>query len=253
MGVCEVLLAFEEAPAALGQDGILALFFEPAGLLGTDFVEGLAEVLHDVKAVKNVDRRGQPLADDGQVGFPDITTDDGNAAQETCRFLRASRFLLALVLLLQFGEAVVQALFGPLFAYPQQPPTVGVDLVEQGQIVMALTKLDFIHAQGGDVVEAAMSDAIFDHVLDGMVDLVPTAPEGAGHLRPRQLLRPPRQEAPVDVGQVVLARAPRHLLNDHPATGFAGHPAHPIRQIDRKTPERNELEQPWFGSRVIGG
>ena len=118
---------------------------------------------------------------------------------------------------------------------------------------MALTILDLIHAEGRDLVEAAMSDAIFHHVLDGMVDLVPTGPEGARHLRPRQLLGPRRQETAVEVGQVVLARAPGDLLDDHPAAGFAVNPAHAIHQKDRETPERNELEQPCIGGRVIGG
>ena len=226
---------------------------ESPGLFGTDFVEGLTEVLHDVEAVENVDRPGEPVADDGQVGFPDVRADDSNAVQETGRLLHTGHFLLAQVLLLQFGKAVVQALLGPLFAHPQQPPTVGVDLVQQGQIVMALTKLDFIHAQSSDLVEAAMGEAIVNDVLDGVVDLVPAGPEGACHLRPRQLLRPPRQEAPVDVGQMVLARAPRDLLDDHAAAGFAVHTAHPILQIDGETPERNELEPPGFGGRVIGG
>ena len=152
------------------------------------------------KRVENMYGRRQPLADDVEVGFPDITTDDGNLAEETGRLLLAGRFLLALVLLLQFGKAVVQGLLRPPFAHPQQTAAVGVDLVQQGQLVMALTILDLIHAEGRDVVEAAMSDAIFHHVLDGMIDLVPTGPEGARHLRPRQLLGPRR---PVDIGAVL--------------------------------------------------
>lgn len=117
---------------------------------------------------------------------------------------------------------------------------------------MALTILDFINAEGRDLVEAAMSEPIVHDVLDGMVYLVPTGPKGTGHLRPRQLLRPLRQEAPVDVGKVVLARAPGDLLDDHPAAGFAVNPAHPINQKDRETPERNKLEQPRIDGRVIG-
>ena len=50
--------------------------------------------------------------------------------------------------------------------------------------MMTLTILDFIHAEGRDLVEAAMSEPIFHDVLDGMVDLVPTGPEGARHLGP---------------------------------------------------------------------
>ena len=173
-------------------------------------------------------------------------------AQETGRLLLAGRFLLALVLLLQFGKAVVQGLLRPLLAHPQQPAAVRVDLVQQGQIMMALTKLNFIHAEGGDLVEAAMGEPIVHDVLDGMVDLVPAGPEGARHLRPRQLFGPPRQETPVDVGQVVLARAPGDLLDDHPAAAFAGNPAHPIHQKDRESPQRNKLEPPCSGGRVIG-
>ena len=60
----------------------MALFFESAGLFGTDFVEGLAKVLHDVKAVENMYGGGEPLADNVEVGFPDIRADDGNLARK---------------------------------------------------------------------------------------------------------------------------------------------------------------------------
>ena len=72
-----------------------------------------------MKAVKNVHRRGQPLADDGEVGFPDISADEAYLPEEACRLFHASRFLLALVLLFQFGKAVIQAFLRPLFAHPQ--------------------------------------------------------------------------------------------------------------------------------------
>ncbi len=218
----------------LAQDRIFALCFESAGLFGTDFVEGLAEVLHDVKAVENVHGRGEPLADDVEVGFPDIGADEGDLVEEACRLFHAGRFLLALVLLLQFGKATIQGLLRPLLAQPQQPATVGVDLVHQGQKVMAFTILDFIHAEGGDLVEATMSDPIFHDILDRMVYLVPAGAEGAGHLRPRQLLRPLRQEAPVYIGKVMLARTPGDLLDDHTGAAVARNPAHPIQQKDRE-------------------
>jgi len=117
---------------------------------------------------------------------------------------------------------------------------------------MAFRILDFIHAEGGDLVEATMSDPIFHHILDRMVYLVPAGAEGAGHLRPRQLLRPLRQEAPVYVGKVMLARTPGDLLDDHTGAAFARNPAHPIQQKDREPPQRNKLEQPCLGGRVIG-
>ena len=147
--------------------------------------------------------------------------------------------------------AVRRNLLRPFFAHPQQAAAVGVDLVQQGQIMMALTILDFIHAEGRDPVEAAMSEPIVHDVLNGMVD--PTGPEGARHLEPRQLFSPLGQEEAVDVGQVVLARAPGHLLDNHPVAGFAGNPAHAIHQKDRKPPQGNKLEQPGLGGRVIGG
>ena len=250
--VGEVLLPLQEAPAALAQNGICALCFESPGLFGTDLVEGLAKALHEVKAVEHVHGRREPLADDGKVGFPEITADESNLVEKACRLFYAGRFLLALVLLLQFGKAVIQGLLRPLFAHPQQPAAVGVDLVQQGQKMMAFTRLDFIHAEGGDLVEAAMSEPIFHDILDRMVYFVPAGPEGAGHLRPRQLLRPLRQKAPVYVGEVMLARTPGDLLDNHPAAGVARNPAHPINQKDRETPDRNKLEPPRIGGGVIG-
>ena len=117
--------------------------------------------------------------------------------------------------------------------------------------MITFTILDLINAEGSDLVETSMSDPIFDDVLDRMVYLVPARPEGAGHLRPRQLFRPLCQEAPIYIGEVVLARAPRDLLHHDPAAGFARNPAHAINQKDREPPERNELEQPRLSGRVI--
>ena len=117
--------------------------------------------------------------------------------------------------------------------------------------MITFTILDLINAEGSDLVETSMSDPIFDDVLDRMVYLVPARPEGAGHLRPRQLLRPLRQEAPVYVGKVMLARTPGDLLDDHTGAAFARNPAHAINQKDREPPERNELEQPRLSGRVI--
>jgi hypothetical protein len=87
LGVGEVLGALEEAPPVLGQHGVQALLFEPARLLSTDLVEGLA-------------------------------------------------------------------------------------------------KLHFIHAEGGDLVQAAMGQTVVDHVLGRAADLIPVAPEGARYLHP---------------------------------------------------------------------
>ncbi len=147
-------------------------------------------MLHEVKTVENRYRGGEPLADNVEVGFPDIRADDGNLVEETGRLLLAAGFLLAPVLLLPFGKAVVQGLLRPLLAHPQQAAAVGVDLVQQRQIMRPLTILDFIHAEGRDLVEAAMSEPIVHDVLDGVVDLVPTGPEGTRHLDPRQFFGP---------------------------------------------------------------
>lgn len=46
---CEVLGSLQQQPPRLGQDGLLATDFDLPRFLGTDLIDGLAEVPHDVK------------------------------------------------------------------------------------------------------------------------------------------------------------------------------------------------------------
>ena len=43
-----------------------------------------------------------------------------------------------------------------IFADPQQPATTVINLIDNGEIAMALVELHLVHADGGDAVQAAV-------------------------------------------------------------------------------------------------
>ena len=51
----EVFGPFQQAPAALHQEGFFACAFLLLGLVRPDLVDGLAHVAHDMKPVENID------------------------------------------------------------------------------------------------------------------------------------------------------------------------------------------------------
>ena len=65
----EVLGALQQPPPRLGQDGLLATGFDLPRFLGTDLIDGLAEVPHDVKAIQDVNGLHRLLRDDLEYGF----------------------------------------------------------------------------------------------------------------------------------------------------------------------------------------
>ena len=102
-----------------------------------------------------------------------------------------------------------------------------------------------------DRLQRAVLQAPVDHVFDGVADLVPRSMERLGGFLPGELPRPAGQEEHVGFGGLVLAIAPRNLL-DHYATSPALDTPHAVQKENQNSPERNELKTPLRQMIVAG-
>ena len=89
-----------------------------------------------------------------------------------------------------------------------------------------------------------MLQAPVDHVFDGVADLVPGSMERLGGFLPGELPRPVGQEQHVGFGGLVLAIAPRDLLDHHPTSQALDAP-HAVQKENQNSPERDELKTPF--------
>jgi len=165
-----------------------------------------------VKAVENIDRIGAAFADDPQVRLPHVGADklDGFGQR-----------------LADQSEELLEAFDGAVLANPQQASAMLFDLVDQGQIFMALGVLDLVDADGLDRTEAAMFQPPRHYILDRLADFVPAGAERQGGFLPGQFAGPVRQKHHVGLGQVVLADCPRQLFDPN-AAGPAIDPPHVV-------------------------
>ena len=67
---------------------------------------------------------------------------------------------------------------------------------------------------GVDLTECAVLQAEDDNLFDGIADLVPGCPERFSRCLPRKPTRPTGQKQHVDVGQLMLAVAPRNFFHE---------------------------------------
>ena len=127
-----------------------------------------------------------------------------------------------------------------------------VDLVDNGLVVMAPVPLNFIDADGLDVIEVAVLQSPGNSVFHSFVDMLPTNTESGGNLFPRHATRPKGKEPFVLGGQGTLAFCPRNTL-DLDAAGRAFHPSHVVNEIHHDSPQWNKLEPSWFWHGVVTG
>ncbi len=207
----EVLSSFEETVASPFQERLKAPLFERFGLVLAHLIDGLVEFLGDVEAVENVQGVGQFFGDDLEVGLPHIAAYDLDV-------------LAALPA--QAAEDLEQGLGGTAFANEEQALETVIDLVDEGQVMMAQTVGDLIDADGVDGAEDAVLEAIIDHPLDGAADRVPGSAKGLGGLRPGQYPGPAAQEEAEDVASPFLAGGPGDLFDHDPPAVLAIDPAH---------------------------
>ena len=95
-----------------------ALTSHAAGFLGTDVVQCLIHVGDDVKAVEDMQRLGAVFADQLQIGFPHVGTDEYDFGN----------YVLA-----HSGEESLEGFDGSLFAYPKKAGNSQINLVDQGK------------------------------------------------------------------------------------------------------------------------
>ena len=74
----QILLALQQQPARFLQQRRHAFPRHAAGFAGADLIQSLVHFRHDVEAVEDVKRLGAFLADDLQVWFPHVGTDEGD-------------------------------------------------------------------------------------------------------------------------------------------------------------------------------
>jgi hypothetical protein len=109
-----------------------------------------------------------------------------------------------------------------------------LNLVDQRQVFVALGILD-LDTDRRDRAQLSVLEPPLHDIHDRLTDLVPGTAERHRGLLPRQLPRPVCQEQHVSLGQLVLANAPRHRFDPHPA-GPAINPSHAIQQHHHAAP-----------------
>jgi hypothetical protein len=140
-----------------------------------------------------------------------------------------------------------------LLSDPQRTSNMEVDLIDQGQVLVAFGVLDFIDADGIDRTERAVPQSIGDDILDGIEDLVPGSAEGLGGFFPGQPARPTGQKQHVGMGQLVFAIAPGNLLDEHGLAAGARDAPHRVEEEDQEAPERDGFVAPVGELIVTGG
>ena len=190
-----------------------------------------------MKAVQDVQRLGTLLTNHVQIGLPHIRTDEFDLRGE---------------LVTDHSKEALEGCDSALFAHPQEPGEPLVDLVHQGQVLVAPGVLDFVHPDGADRRQDAMLQAPVNHVFDGIADLVPRSVERLGGLLPGELAGPPSQKQHVGFGRVALAITPGDFFHQHPGAAAALDTPHRLQEENQKTPERDEFKAP-FGKMVVTG
>src|SRR6266849_1921115 len=165
----EVLAATEQQPAGFPEDRGTALTSHAAGFLGTDVIQSLVHIGDDVEAVEDMQRLGAVFADQLQIGFPHVGTDEHDFGN----------YVLA-----HSGEESLEGFDGSLFAYPEKAGNAQIDLIDQGEVFVPFGILDFIDADGVDLAERPVFQTPSDDMLDRVENLVPGCAKGLRRLFP---------------------------------------------------------------------
>ena len=125
---------------------------------------------------------------------------------------------------------------GAPFPRPHQPSLLQV--VDDRHVDVATLPGDLVHADVGQSGEVLALPSPGHRRLHGLLHRRPRAAEQAGHMRPRQQLRPLRHRHRHGPGEPLLPLRPGHCLHAHPAP-LAAHPPKSVDQRDRDAPERH--------------
>jgi hypothetical protein len=232
----QILRSFEQAPTGMGEDGSQPLRPQFSCLLRPNFVDGLVHMHGDVKAVQDMDSLAGLPGDDPEVGFPHIATDEE----------QLSRPFLA-----KGPEKAQQGFNGSVFPYPQQALALGVDLVDDREVLVTSLPENLIHSDRLHIRQVPMRQAPQDRPFNGSEDLLPGRAEADSDLFPGKLFSPDCQKLHVGFRQGVFPIRPRHPFDLH-ATPLAVDPPQGINEKHCDVPERNELKHPRRQGIVAG-
>lgn len=166
----EVLSLLEQEPSSLGEDRFLARGSQGANFVAADLVDRLAEELHDVKAIEDVNGRGATLADDAEESSPHVARDEGDGLRS---------------LLTEHVEEAVEACGGSMLRDVKQAAASVIKLVDEGEVLVALLPRELIDADGVDAIEVAVFEAPTNSMVDATEDGVPARSEAASDLAPQ--------------------------------------------------------------------
>src|ERR1017187_238083 len=226
----------EQRPAEFLQARHQSGLAQRPGFIPADFIDGLIELLTNVKAVQDV-QRAEPAFDGRQVGGPHIRADVADAGADLGS---------------QTVETPQQRRLAPVVADPQQAGQVFINLVNQGPKHSAHAHADFVDANGLDVFQLPVSEAMLDDPLNRGIHVGPGYMKAVGCFIPGKFARPTSQEQPKAVTQTVFSRNPGDLLDQY-ATGGAFDPAHRVKQDQREFEQRRQDPNSGLRCMVIGG
>jgi hypothetical protein len=115
------------------QQGFMSVLLHFASPGSGYVVEGFIHLGDDMKAVKDVESVGASLANHAQVGLPRVGADELD--------FRGEFFP-------EHGEESLEGFYGSFFTHPEQAGGAGVDLIDQGEVFVALGKLDLVDPDG---------------------------------------------------------------------------------------------------------
>ena len=179
-----------------------------------------------MEAVEDLEGAGRFAGDHLQVRVPHVRADEAESGA---------------ALGAEPAEEPEQRLRLAILPDPEQPAQAGVDLVDDGEELVALVPQHFIHPDGGHVVQRTVRQSPRDGHLDGAEHALPGGVERVGNLGPTQALRPAGQKPRIRGRRVALALGPGHRFH-HDAARRARDPAHRVDEVHGDAPERNELE-----------
>src|SRR5262249_8801891 len=139
---------------------------------------------------------------------------------------------------------------GSLSPDPEQAGDADVDLIDQGQVLVAFGVLDFIDANRVDLTEGAVLQSPGDDMFDRIEHLVPGRAKALCGFFPRKAACPTRQEKHVRLGQGALAVAPGNFFDGYNATAATLDAPHGVQKEDEESPERDEFKAP-FGKLIV--
>ncbi len=223
----QVFWPFQKGPPGFLKNA-LSKGLEGFVLFPPDLVDRFAELLHDVKAVEDVQGLWSALPDRVKERRPHVGTDV---------FEAGAPFLAELLEERQKGVGF------PVGPAPEKAPNPCIQLVDQREVFVALEDGNLVDSDLGDALQRAVLQAVVHHVGDGPIHTVPTCPEHPGRFAPGQSPGPASQKELVVVGQLFFSRSPGESFDMDPVERTV-HTARRIEEEDLEVEQGQILEGP---------